>query len=84
MGFTEEVNDLIETELASWTFHPNAEGYSANLWFRHTPSEDRPNGQPLPYEDLERLDQAYDVVSVQSQSDGRTSSKLCVRIANPH
>jgi len=83
MKLTDEINELIETELANWTFHPKADGYNANLWFAHTPSEDRPPGQPLTYEELERLNAKYDIVSVQSASDGRTGSKLCVRINDP-
>jgi len=84
MSFTDDVNDLIETELYSWTFHPSEDlEYSANLYFKHTPSEDRPDGQPLPFEDLQRLHDEYTIISVQSNSDGRTGSQLCVRIADP-
>jgi hypothetical protein len=81
--FEDEVNELIDTELDSWTYHPDADGYDANLWFAHTPSEDKPPGQPLSFAELQRLNEAYGVVSVHSASDGMTGSKLCVRIADP-
>lgn len=81
--FEDEVNELIETELDGWTYHPEADGYDANLWFSHTPSEDKPPGQPLSFAELQRLDEAYGVVSVQSVSHNKTGSRLVVRVADP-
>jgi len=81
MTFKEEVEELIGIEVAGWTFHGDTSlDYDANVWFSHTPSEDKPEGQPLTFEQLETLDKKYGVVHVESNSHGKTGSRLCVRL----
>lgn len=80
MNFEDEVTELTGIESVSWTYHPDADGYDANVWFDWTPSEDKPEGQPVPFDALKALDDEYGVVSVGSHSSGETGSKLCVKL----
>ena len=77
-SFESDIEDLIGVRPDGWTFHP---GY-IQIYFRHTPSEDRPTGQPLSWDALETLDAEFDVQQVESNSYGRTGSRLVVRISD--
>lgn len=81
MTFEEEINALIGPDIDGWTFHGDTDlDYDANVWYAHTPSEDKPEGQPLSWEELETLHDEYRIVHVGSDSSGRTGSRLCVRL----
>lgn len=61
--FEDEVEELIGTRPSGWTYHGDTSlDYDANVWFSHRPSEDRPEGQPLTWDQLERLHDEYGVV----------------------
>lgn len=80
-GFKDEVEALIGIRPSGWTFHGDTSlDYDANVWFSHTPSEDRPRGLPLTWDELDTLNDEYGVIHVESHSNGRTGSKLCVRL----
>jgi hypothetical protein len=82
MSFQEELNKLLDIESFRWSFKGNDAHSNICIWFEHTPSEDRPIGQPLSFDDLERLNDEYNVVGIGSHSDGMTGSKLMVEIDN--
>jgi len=44
MSFEDEINDLLSgIVIDGWTYHGDTDlDYDANVWFAHTPSEDRP------------------------------------------
>jgi len=76
----DEIEDLIGVRPSSWTILGSDDDVTIPVWFEHTPSKDRPEGQPLTWDNLQTLDEKYGVISVQSDSDGRTGSKLCVTL----
>lgn len=81
MTFEEEINALIGPDIDGWTFHGDTDlDYDANVWYSHTPSEDRPEGQPLSGEELITLHEEYGIVHVASESSGRAGSQLRVRL----
>jgi hypothetical protein len=81
MTFENDINELLNIDIDGWTYHGDTDlDYDANVWFAHTPSEDRPPGLPISWNDLERLNEEYGVVEIESNSNGRTGSKLCVRL----
>jgi hypothetical protein len=82
MTFDEELQELLDIESFRWGYIGSAVDSNIGIWFEHTPSEDKPEGQPLSFEDLERLNNEYNVVSIESHSDGMTGSKLCVEISD--
>jgi len=76
----DEIEDLIGVRPSSWTILGSDDDVTIPVWFEYTPSKDRPEGQPLTWDNLQTLDEKYGVISVQSDSDGRTGSKLCVTL----
>jgi len=76
----QEIESLIGVRPDGWTYIGTAADANIGIWFRHTPSEDRPEGQPLSWDDLETLNEQYDVVAVESESFGRTGSRLYVEV----
>lgn len=76
----EKIAEVAGTEPSGWTFLPDhPDGYEASILFRHQPHRDG-IGQPLTWEQLQRLDDEYDIHSIESHSDGRTGSKLAVHV----
>lgn len=72
--FENEIEALIDIPIDGWTYHGDTDlDYDANVWFDH-------QGQPLPWDALDTLNDEYGVVHVESHSHGRTGSKLCVRL----
>lgn len=81
MSFEDEIKELIGVQVSGWTYHGDTSlDYDANVWFAHTPSEDKPVGQPLSWDALDTLNETYGVYEVTSNSDGKTGSRLCVRL----
>lgn len=78
-SFESDVEDLIGVRPDGWTFVDDG----AHIFFRHTPSKDRPEGQPLSWEVLELLNEEYDVQHTESESFGRTGSRLVVTVSDP-
>lgn len=82
MSFREQVEELTGLESFRWSFIGNAKDSNIGIWFEHTPSPDKPEGQPLTFEQIEALNDEFDVVKVESHSNGRTGSKLLVEVAD--
>jgi len=78
----DEIEDLIGVRPDSWTILGSGDDVTIPVWFAHTPSENRPEGQPLSWDDLQTLDKEYGVMSVESDSHGRTASRLRVTLEN--
>lgn len=72
----DEIEDLIGVRPSSWTFRGDTD--SAYVWFEHTPSPNRPRGQPLSWDELSTLNEEYGIVEVESHSHGETGSRLCI------
>jgi hypothetical protein len=84
MSLRERIEALTGIESFRWGYIGNAADSNIGIWFEHTPSNNRPEGQPLSWEQIEALNRAFNVESVESHSDGRTGSKLLVEISDPH
>ena len=80
MAFKEEIEDVCGIESFAWSFIGNHRERNIGIWFKHTPSVDKPEGQPLTFEQLEALDEAFGVVKVESHSSGETGSELLVEV----
>jgi len=76
----DEIEELIGVRPSSWIILGSGDDVTIPVWFKHTPSVDRPEGQPLTWDNLQTLDEKYGVISVRSDSDGGTVSKLCVTL----
>jgi len=76
----DEIEDLIGVRPDSWTILGSGDDVTIPVWFAHTPSEDRPEGQPLSWNDLQTLNEEYGVVSMCSDSHTRTGSRLRVTL----
>lgn len=82
MSFTEELEAVTGVESFTWSYIGNHRDANIGIWFKHTPSEDKPEGQPLSFEQLEALNEAFNVVKVESHSSGMTGSKLLVEVSD--
>jgi len=76
----DEIEDLIGVRPSSWTILGSGDDVTIPVWFEHTPSVNRPEGQPLTWDNLQTLNDEYGVMSVESNSNGRTGSELCVTL----
>jgi hypothetical protein len=70
-AFLEEVSERTDVEPDAWSYFPNADGYDAVLWF---------DDGEIVWRDLAVLREFWGVHSVQSHSDGKSSSRLAVRL----
>jgi hypothetical protein len=81
MSFREEVEELTGIESFTWSFRGSAMDSNICIWFEWSPSENKPEGQPLSFEQIEALNDAFNVTKVESHSHGRTGSKLMVEVS---
>jgi len=83
MKFLEEVEEKTDVVADSWSYFPNADEFSASIWFDHYVKYDEDETLPITWEELDTLNDKYDVACVTSHSDGKTGSRVEVRIKNP-
>lgn len=80
MTVEEIVNEKLDAEIASWQYYGDTDlEYDMELWFDHRYPEGEEVSQPLSGDDIILIDFYWNIVEVQSHSDGMTGSKLVIR-----
>lgn len=72
----DEIEEIADVDVDGWIFTPAADDSEATIWFAHS------QGQPVPFGELQKIDDVYGISSIESESNGRTGSRLRVDLAN--
>lgn len=84
MSFREEVIEACGVKSFRWSFIGSSADSNISIYFEHTPSKDKPKGQPLSFEQLEALHKKFTIEKVESISSGKTGSELHVEVTNEY